>query len=95
MYNYTLTFGAKEDLWRIYEFGVYKFGITQSEKYFNMIHDCFDKIASNPYMFPETIKNKNSYRFCVCGVDAIYYKINNDEIEIIAIIGKQDYKEVH
>ncbi len=91
MHKYFLTRVAKEDLWRIYEFGVYKFGEVQAEKYFNMMHDCFDKIAANPYMFPETIKNKNTYRFCVCGVDTIYYKINGDVIEIITIIGRQDY----
>jgi toxin ParE1/3/4 len=90
VYNYFLAREAKEDLWRIYEFGVYKFGVTQADKYFNMMHDCFDKIASNPYMFPEVIRYKSSYRFCVCGVDTIYYKINNDEIEIITIIGRQD-----
>lgn len=91
MHNYFLTRVAKEDLWRIYEFRVYKFGEVQAEKYFYMIHDCFDKIAANPYMFRETIKNKNAYRFCVCGVDTIYCKINGDEIEIITIIGRQDY----
>jgi toxin ParE1/3/4 len=89
MYNYNLTNDAKEDLWRIYEFGVYKLGLIQAEKYFNMLQDHFDKIASNPYMFPETIKNKKKYRFCVCGVDTIYYKINNNEIVIGAIIGRQ------
>lgn len=91
MHNYFLTREAKEDLWRIYEFGVYKFGVTQAEKYFNMMHDCFEKIASNPYMFPEVIKYQNVQRYCVCGVDTIYYKINNDEVEIITIIGRQEY----
>ena len=91
MYNYFLTREAKEDLWRIYEFGVYKFGEAQAVKYFNMMHDSFDKIASNPFMFPETIKNKNTYRFCVCGVDTIYYKINEGKIEIVAIIGRQNF----
>lgn len=38
MSNYFLTREAKEDLWRIY-----KFGTPQAEKYFNMIHDCFEK----------------------------------------------------
>ena len=72
MGNYFLTREAKEDLWRIYEFGVYKFGAPQAEKYFNMMHDCFEKIASNPYMFPETIKYQNAQRYCVCGVDIIF-----------------------
>ena len=91
MYDYFLTREAKDDLWRFYEFGVYKFGEAQADKYFNMLHDCFDKICSNPLMFPQSLKHKNIDRYCVCGVDTIYYKINGDVIEIMAIIGKQDF----
>jgi len=90
-YSYFLTVEAKEDLWRIYEFGVYRFGETQADKYVIMLHDCFDKIASNPYMFPIVANYKNIDRFCVCGVDTIYYNINGDEIEIVTIIGRQDF----
>jgi toxin ParE1/3/4 len=57
--NYILTREAKEDLWRIYAYGFYKFGLSQAEKYMDKMHDCFYKIASNPYMFPlETKHNK-------------------------------------
>lgn len=91
MYNFFLTREAKEDLWRIYEYGVYKFGPAQAEKYFNMLYDCFDRIASNPYQFPVVVNYKNAERFCVCGVDTIYYNINKKEIEIVAIIGRQDF----
>lgn len=91
MYDYFLTREAKDDLWRIYEFGVYKFGEAQADKYFNMLHDCFDKICNNSFMFPQSLKHKNIYRYCVCGVDTIYYKINGYVIEIMAIIGRQDF----
>lgn len=91
MNNYQLTREAKEDLWRIYEYGFYKFGSSQAEKYMEIIHECFTKIASNPYMFPIVIKYKNAQRYCVCGVDTIYYIINTDKIEIITIIGRQDF----
>ena len=43
-YSYFLTREAKEDLWRIYEFGVHRFGDTQADKYFSMLHECFEKI---------------------------------------------------
>ncbi|MFA5298380.1 MAG: hypothetical protein WC389_09275 [Lutibacter sp.] len=56
-----------------------------------MLFECFSKIASNPYLFPEVTKYQNVQRYCVCGVDTIYYKINNDEVEIITIIGRQQY----
>ncbi len=92
MYNYFLAHEAKEDLWRIYEYGVYRFGEAEADKYFNMMYDCFDKITSNPYLFPIVTKYKSAERYCVCGVDAIYYNIKGNEIEIITIIGRQDYK---
>ncbi len=91
MYNYFLSREAKEDLWRIYEFGVYRFGETQADKYLIMLNDCFTKIALNPFMFPVVIKYKDAERFCVCGVDTIFYNIKGNEIEIITIIGRQDF----
>ena len=91
MYSYFLTRHAKEDLWRIYEYGVSRFGVSQAEKFFNMMHDCFERIASNPYLFPAVVRYKDVERYCVCGVDTIYYNIIGDEIEIVTIIGRQDY----
>ncbi len=91
MYDYFLTREAKEDMWRIYEFGLYRFGETQADKYLMMLHECFDKIASNPFMFPVVLNYKNAERYCVCGVDTIYYNINELDIEIITIIGRQDF----
>ena len=91
IYSYFLTKEAKEDLWRIYQFGVHRFGVIQADKYFTMLHDCFNKIASNPYLFPVVSHYKHVERFCVCGVDTIYYNIIGDEIEIITIIGRQDF----
>lgn len=91
MYNLELNENAKVDLLRIYEYGIAEFGLNQADIYFNMMHDCFDKIASNPYLFPNAIRYRDGYRYCVCGVDTIFYKINENEIEVMAIIGRQDF----
>ena len=91
MYNLELNENAKVDLLRIYEYGIAEFGLNQADIYFNMMHDCFDKIASNPYLFPNAIRYREGYIYCVCGVDTIFYKINATEIEIMAIIGRQDF----
>jgi hypothetical protein len=37
---------------------------------------------------------KPGYRRCVCGVDSIFYKINGDEVEIMAIFGRQDLNQL-
>ncbi|MDI1255129.1 MAG: type II toxin-antitoxin system RelE/ParE family toxin [Flavobacterium sp.] len=91
MYRYHLSFEAEEDIVRIFEFGFGRFGLQQANKYYDMMYDCFDKIASNPFMFPIVSNYKNADRYCVCGVDTIYYNIKVDEIEIITIIGRQDF----
>lgn len=90
MNNYFLTCQAKEDLWRIYEFGVYRFGEIQADVYLMMLFDCFDKIASNPFMFPKVSSFKNVEYFCVCGVETIYYNVKGYKIEIVTIIGRQN-----
>jgi len=66
--------------------------MDQADHYFNMFYDCFYKIEQNPFLFPSADHIKKGYRYCVCGVDTIYYRINGDErIEIITIIGRQDF----
>jgi toxin ParE1/3/4 len=90
MYSYYLSSEAKEDLRRIYYYGVSKFGLNQADSYFSMFYDCFEKIEGNPFLFPSADHIKIGYRYCVCGVDTIYYQINgNKRVEIITIIGRQ------
>nr|WP_315176617.1 type II toxin-antitoxin system RelE/ParE family toxin [uncultured Flavobacterium sp.] len=91
MFSYKLNIQAEEDLARIFEYGIGRFGLPQANKYYDMLFDCFSKIASNPYLFPEAIRFRQGYRYCVCGVDTIFYKINANEIEIMAIIGRQKF----
>ncbi len=91
MANYKLSNEAKEDLIRIYEYGVKKFGEIQAELYFNSFFEYFDTIAASPFSFEAIDHIKKGYRRCPCGVDSIYYRLNNKSIvEIMAIIGRQD-----
>ena len=92
MYSYKLSLEAEEDITRIYEFGFHRFGITEADKYYNELFYCFERIALNPFMFPLAIDIKKNYRYCVCGIDTIYYKVKqNNRIEIITIIVRQDF----
>jgi len=38
---------------------------------------------------------KKGYRRCPCGSDTIYYRIDNNIVEIMAIVGMQDLKNLH
>ena len=90
MAKYRLSNEAKKDLIRIHRFGVEKFGISQADKYFNTFFEYFDIIAQRPFSFESVDYIKKGYRRCVCGSDIIYYRLNNDIVEIMAIIGQQD-----
>lgn len=90
MAEYKLSNAAKKDLIRIHHYGVDKFGVIQADKYFDLFFEYFDLIAQRPYAFESVEYIKKGYRRCVCGSDSIYYRINDDVVEIMAIIGKQD-----
>lgn len=94
MVKYRLSNAAKEDLIRIHHYGVENFGVTQADKYFDSFFKYFELIAQRPFSFESVDHIKKAYRRCVCGADSIYYKINNELVEIIAIIGRQDINNI-
>jgi toxin ParE1/3/4 len=85
---------AREDLIRIHHFGVEKFGIIQADKYFYLFFEYFEMIAQMPYSFESVDYIKEGYRKCPCGSDTIYYRINENIVEIMAIVGMQDLKNI-
>jgi len=94
MAEYKISNTAKEDLIRIHHYGVKKFGITQADKYFDSFFKYFDIIAQRPFSFESVDYIKNGYRRCVCGSDSIFYKVSEDVVEIMTIIGKQDLDNI-
>lgn len=94
MPKYKLSNAAKEDLIRIHHYGVKKFGIKQADKYFNSFFDNFDLIAERPQSFEAVDFIKPGYRRCVCGVDCIYFRMAGKLVEIMAIIGRQDFNHL-
>ncbi|SNR60106.1 toxin ParE1/3/4 [Lutibacter agarilyticus] len=96
MTNYRLSNTAKENLIRIHHYGIKTFGERQADKYFNSFFEYFDVISKNPYSFDSVDYIKIGYRKCVCGSDSIYFKINENDkvVEIMALIGRQDLKNI-
>lgn len=90
MAKYKLSNVAKEDLIRIHHYGVKKFGMTQADKDFDSFFKYFEIIAQRPFSFESVEYIKTGYRRCACGSDSIYYKVNNDIVEIMIIVGSQD-----
>lgn len=94
MANYRLSNTSKEDLIRIHQYGVRKFGIKEADKYFNDFFNSFELISKQPYSFESVNYIKEGYRRCVSGSDSIYYRIENGIVEIMTIIGRQDLDKI-
>jgi len=94
MAEYRLSNEAREDLIRIHQYGVEKFGMAQADKYYNTFFEYFDIIAQQPFSFESIDYIQKGYRRCVCGSDSVYYRINNGIVEIMAIVGRQDLMKI-
>lgn len=94
MIKYRLSNAAKEDLIRIHHFGVRKFGVAQADKYFYTFFDYFEIISERPFAFETVDHIKEGYRRCPCGSDTIYYRIIDNMVEIMAIVGMQDLSNI-
>ena len=68
--------------------------MAQADKYFDSFFKYFDIIAQRPFSFESVDFIKNGYRRCVCGSDTIYYRVNEDIVEIMTIIGRQDLNTI-
>ena len=94
MAKYRLSNEAKEDLIRIHQYGVEKFGMAQADKFYNSFFEYFDIIAQRPFSFESIDYIRNGYRRCACGSDSIYFRLKNGTVEIMAIVGRQDLTKI-
>ena len=94
MANFKISQVAKNDLIRIHQYGYEKFGEIQADLYFENFFQQFKRIAQNPLMFESVEHIAPGYRRCPCGVDSIFFRILNGQVEIMSIIGRQDLNEL-
>ncbi len=93
MGSYRLTTQADSDLIRIHQWGVRAHGEAQADAYFLRMIERFQQIADDPLLYPAVDDIREGYRRSVCGRDSIYYRIDSGEVEIVAIMGRQDLDE--
>jgi toxin ParE1/3/4 len=90
MGSYRLAQDAKADLIRIYQRGLREYGKAQADDYYNALFDRFELLADRLLSYPVVDAIRVGYRRSVCGSDSIYYRIQEETVEVMAIIGQQD-----
>ncbi len=71
----------------------YEWGEAQADEYYNALFDRFEKLGEQPLSYPSVDEIREGYRRSVCGVDSIYYRIDGETVEIMAIIGRQNLED--
>jgi toxin ParE1/3/4 len=93
MGSYKLTQKARADLKRIWLYGVKTYGHLRADQYHQGMLDRFARIADQPYLFQSVDNIRAGYRRSVYGTESIYYRINDDRVEIMTILGRQDTED--
>lgn len=93
MGNYKLSKKAEIDLAEMYEFGVYKFGLLEAQKYFSGMHDVFQVLDDNIELgrdASEFIKDLKRFTY---KTHIIFYLITTDGIFILRVLSQRmDYE---
>ena len=94
MASYRLREKADEDLGRLYEYGVIHYGQDRADRYYDGLIERFEQLAENPRLYPAVDHIRPGYRRSVYGCHSIYYRIDQDEIVIVRILGQQDLQQL-
>jgi len=88
---YKLAPAADKDLEQIWFFGLEQFGVEQADHYYTALMDHFDTLAEKPLSYPAVDHIRAGYRRSVFGAHSVFYKVRSDHIDIMRIIGQQDF----
>ena len=90
MASYKLSQAADGDFENIFDYCIDTFGLEQAVVYRTGMKMRFDEMAENPMLYNAVDPIKQGYRRSVFAAHSIYYTIENDDIKIIRILGRQD-----
>ncbi len=92
MANYRVSPTAKADLRRIWFYGLEHWGVKAADRYHDAFFEHFERLAEQPLLYPVS-EHFEGYRRSPCGSDSVYYRVDRETVEIMAIIGRQDVRK--
>ena len=90
-YRLKVSASADSDLNAIYEYGFIQWGEERADSYYNDLIMHFEQICENPFLYAAVDHIRPGYRRSICGVHSVYYRVTNDSVEIMALIGQQNF----
>ncbi len=85
-----LSQAAAEDLHRLFDHGIDRFGLDQAIEYLDGLIRRFSKLAETPNQWQAVEHIRPGYRRSVYGSHSIYYRVEADEIVVVRILGQEN-----
>ena len=80
---------AEQDLLQITLYGL-QFGPQQARVYHLRLVNRFEELAKTPELYQPVEHVRKGYRRSVCGAHSIYYRVQENTVEIVRILGTQE-----
>jgi len=88
--EYRLTTAAEQDLLQISLYGLQQFGPQQARLHHTRLVKRFEELARSPELYQAVEHIRKGYRRSVCGANSIYYRVHENTVEIVRILGTQE-----
>lgn len=86
MAEYRLSPAAERDLEGIWRYTANKWGVSQANRYIDVVTASFPKLAKTPKTAPSCDYIQPGYRRCFVEQHTIYFRITQEGISIIRIL---------
>ena len=83
MANYRISPSAKEDLERIWLYGLNRWGMEAADAYHAAFFDHFEELAKHPRLYAE-IDIRFGYRRSLCAKDSVFYRIDYQATSVMS-----------
>ncbi|WP_298959425.1 type II toxin-antitoxin system RelE/ParE family toxin [uncultured Roseibium sp.] len=90
-YRLKLSASADRDLTAIYDYGFIQWGEERADLYYDALIDHLDQLCDNPFLYAAVDDIRPGYRRSIFRAHTVYYKVNDTAVEIMAVIGRQDF----
>ncbi|MBD8894211.1 type II toxin-antitoxin system RelE/ParE family toxin [Roseibium litorale] len=91
-YRLEVSTSAERDLATLYEYGFVHWGEDRADHYFEALIAHFDKLCENPFLYPAVDDIRPGYHRSICGIHSVYYKVSGTAVQVMAVIGRQDFR---
>ena len=81
---------AEQDLRDVYAESFEAWGEEQADRYYDDLIAHFGTFCENPFLYMAVDDIRAGYRRSVCAKHAVYYRIQDDAVAIMAVLKRQN-----